>query len=99
MFRPIDIENKIEVTQFYTFHYFEFSNDYKFEGEKHGFYELIYVDNGCVHIQLNDESFFLVKGGILLFWNQCHFMCLVQITKTPLTLLSCPSIALSRIRL
>jgi AraC-like DNA-binding protein len=46
-------------------HYFEHAKDYVFEGEKHNFWELVYVDKGCVEVIADDQGFELEQGQIL----------------------------------
>lgn len=40
------LRDEISISEIVTVHYFEFSKDYKFGGEAHDFWELVYVDNG-----------------------------------------------------
>jgi AraC-like DNA-binding protein len=46
-------------------HYFEHAKNYVFEGEKHNFWELVYVDKGCVEVIADDQGFELEQGQIL----------------------------------
>ena len=47
-----------------TMHYFEFGKDYFFNGEKHDFWEFLYVDRGEVEVHA-DESLLLKQGSII----------------------------------
>ncbi len=38
----------INITAFYTFHYHEYHSNFVFAGEKHDFWEMVYVDKGTV---------------------------------------------------
>lgn len=40
------LREEIAISEIVTVHYFEFSKDYRFGGESHDFWELVYVDNG-----------------------------------------------------
>lgn len=56
-----------------TVHYFEFANNYIFEGEKHDFWELLYVDKGEVEV-MSDSQGYKLKQGEMIFHrpNQFH---------------------------
>ncbi len=49
-FRPIVLTRPIRVDRVVTVHYFEHSSSYYFEGERHDFWELLYVDRGEVDV-------------------------------------------------
>lgn len=55
----------INVSKLYTVHYFEFSKDYVFKGEKHDFWELVYVDKGEVNVTAGSRSLTLGQGEII----------------------------------
>ncbi|MDG0808017.1 hypothetical protein [Cohnella rhizosphaerae] len=40
------LQIELSVRRLISFHYFEFAPDFKFEGEKHDFWEFVYVDKG-----------------------------------------------------
>lgn len=46
-------------------HYFEYSKDYRFAGEAHPFWELVYVDKGEVDAVADDITHHLHQGDIL----------------------------------
>ncbi len=48
-----------------TVHYFEFSKDYIFEGERHDFWELLYVDKGEVEVMSNTQVYKLKQGEMI----------------------------------
>ncbi|OCT12369.1 AraC family transcriptional regulator [Paenibacillus pectinilyticus] len=48
-----------------TMHYFEFGKDYAFNGEKHDFWEFLYVDRGEVEVQADDNRYLLKQGSII----------------------------------
>ncbi|HEY5585964.1 MAG TPA: AraC family transcriptional regulator [Ruminiclostridium sp.] len=56
-----------------TVHYFEFAKNYIFEGEKHDFWELLYVDKGEVEV-MSDIHGYKLKQGEMIFHkpNQFH---------------------------
>jgi len=49
-----------------SLHYFEFAKDFLFKGEKHDFWEFLYVDKGEVEV-LADESGYNLKQGDIIF--------------------------------
>jgi AraC-like DNA-binding protein/quercetin dioxygenase-like cupin family protein len=48
-----------------TMHYFEFGKDYSFNGEKHDFWEFLYVDRGEVEVHADDQRYLLKQGSII----------------------------------
>lgn len=60
------ILNKIiEIHELYSVHYFEYSSRYRFSGEKHDFWELVYVDSGTVQVTADDQIYNLTRGQII----------------------------------
>jgi AraC-like DNA-binding protein len=57
----------MNVDQLYSFHYFEFTKDYVFHGEKHDFWELFYVDKGEVIVHVDDVQYELKQGDAMLY--------------------------------
>lgn len=57
--RTIDIENII------TIFYFEFVKDYVFTGERHNFWEFLYVDRGEVKVTVDHTTHILQQGTII----------------------------------
>lgn len=62
---PTKLKKIIEIQELYSVHYFEYSSDYKFFGEKHDFWELVYVDNGTVQVTADKECYNLSRGQIV----------------------------------
>ena len=59
------IKEDIVVDKIVTIHYFEFASDYVFKGEKHDFWELLYVDTGEVEIMADTQGYRLSQGNIV----------------------------------
>lgn len=57
--------NLINITEIVTIHHYEFDNSFEFVGEKHNFWEIVYVDSGAVTITRDSESTVLKQGEIL----------------------------------
>lgn len=63
-YRGVVLKPSISVGKLYSIHYFEYMNDFSFEGESHDFWEFICVDKGEVGITAGDRSLVLKKGDI-----------------------------------
>ncbi len=65
--------NFINITEIVTIHYYEFDNTFEFKGEKHNFWEIVYVDSGSVEIMCDDKKVILKQGEILFHQpNEFH---------------------------
>lgn len=60
------ISNIINIHQIVTLNYFEFANDFEFKGEKHNFWELVYVDKGKLSVETE-------WGEVTLNQGECMF--------------------------
>lgn len=59
------LKNVLKVKSIQSFHYFEFSKDFVFYGEKHNFWEFVYVDRGQIVATADDQKFLLRQGDII----------------------------------
>ena len=59
------IKSIVDVTDIVTIHYYEFDKNFMFRGEKHDFWEMVYVDNGQVEITRDGESLLLNQEEII----------------------------------
>ncbi|MBQ4037357.1 MAG: AraC family transcriptional regulator [Clostridia bacterium] len=59
--RPVTVVN---VSRIVTCHYHEFGAGFVFEGERHNFWEMVYVDKGSVLIGREDEETVLSQGEL-----------------------------------
>ena len=62
---PIVPQRIIEITQLFSVHYFEYTSNYRFSGESHDFWELLYVDNGMVQVVAGEETHDLSRGQMI----------------------------------
>ena len=62
---PTVLRREIAVDSLVTLHYFEHAKDYVFEGEKHDFWELVYVDKGRLEVIAEDQGYELNQGQII----------------------------------
>lgn len=61
----VQLEDSIHIDELYTIHYFEYMNDFSFEGEAHNFWEFLYVDKGEIGITAGRNTTTLKKGDIV----------------------------------
>ena len=52
----------IPVRRIFTIHYFEYTSDFTFPGESHGFWEMCCVDNGTIEVDTRRRRHILFKG-------------------------------------
>lgn len=62
----------INIDKLITIFYMEFSKDFKYEGESHDFWEMVYIDKGEM-ICTADKRQFILKGGELTFHKPNEF--------------------------
>ncbi len=59
------LKNVLNVTKIVTLYYFEFSPDYKTQGESHDFWEMVYVDSGELDVTDGETVHHLMHGEVL----------------------------------
>ena len=63
-----DLKSIIEVSKLVTVYYFNCREPYEPDGgEKHDFYELVYIDKGPITMNLDGKPYLLNEGDILLY--------------------------------
>ena len=60
-----EFADQIEIQAFNSIYYFEFSKDFTHPMERHNFWELVYVDNGCINAISSDAICKLHQGQII----------------------------------
>ena len=67
--KPLFIHYKltdvIRIHKIVTMHYFEFDRNFSFAGERHDFWELVYVDSGVVNITAGKAKHTLNRGELI----------------------------------
>ena len=58
-------EQVFNINKIYSIHYFEYVKDFSFEGEKHDFWEFVYIDKGAIEAIGGDKKHTLIKGDII----------------------------------
>lgn len=72
-FVPTVLKNEIEVESIVTLHYFEHAKNYVFEGERHDFWELVYVDKGRLEVIAENDGYELEQGQMIFHQpNEFH---------------------------
>ncbi|MEF2246006.1 MULTISPECIES: AraC family transcriptional regulator [unclassified Paenibacillus] len=66
LYEPLPVKHIVSL------HYFEFSKDFSFEGEKHDFWEFVYVDRGELAVFADTEGY-LLKQGDMIFHKPNEF--------------------------
>ena len=64
-FSPTLLRRPVSVDRAVTVHYFEYSSNYYFEGERHDFWEFLYVDKGEVYVVAEGREELLSRGDII----------------------------------
>ena len=64
-YRPLSPIRPIEVGRLYSVHYFEYTGSYAYPGERHDFWELLYVDKGAVQVTAGERTFRLDQGQVV----------------------------------
>lgn len=62
---PFEENPLIEIRDIYSFYHSQFATGYVFRGERHPFWEMVYVNNGQVDIGADDEVIMLSAGDVV----------------------------------
>ena len=72
---PTKLYCPIEISKIYTIHYFEYHKDFSFSGEKHNFWEILYVDRGEIITGTEEKSFILKQNQLAIYSpDEFHFI-------------------------
>ena len=52
----------LSIPSIYTIHYFKYPKNFRFEGEKHDFWELVYIDSGKASLVDGEKEYTLSQG-------------------------------------
>ncbi len=61
-FTVLKLDAPIDIAEIVTMHYFKYSKDFHFAGEKHDFWEIAYVDQGEVGVVAEKQGLILRQG-------------------------------------
>ena len=65
MYLPLKLEHDLNIRRLYSLHYFQFAAGYIFPGEKHNFWEMVYIDQGEADIGADNNIYRLVQGMVI----------------------------------
>ncbi len=72
----VRLKNDINIGKLFSVHYFEYPTNFKFYGEKHDFWEIVYTDKGEITIFADDRNFTLSQGNAVFHkpneWHNMH---------------------------
>lgn len=70
------LKNDITIEKLYSVHYFEYPMNFKFEGESHNFWEIVYADKGDITVFANDKELVIPPGNAVFHkpneWHTLH---------------------------
>ena len=58
-------KQELKISKIFSIHYFEYVKDFSYAGEKHNFWEFVYVDKGAINAIAEDKDHNLIKGDII----------------------------------
>lgn len=61
-YRPLIPRRPVAVDRLYSVHYFEYTGSYAYPGERHDFWELLYVDKGSLLVTAGERQLRLERG-------------------------------------
>ncbi|SDS86324.1 AraC-type DNA-binding protein [Paenibacillaceae bacterium GAS479] len=68
-----------DIRSIITMFYFEFGKDYIFSGEKHDFWELVYVDKGEIEVSADNRRYSLQQGSLIFHKpNEFHTLTAIR---------------------
>lgn len=70
------LKNDINIGKLYSVHYFEYPTNFKFEGESHNFWEIVYADKESITVFADDKQFTVNQGNAVFHkpneWHTLH---------------------------
>ena len=64
-FQFVHVRQEIEISGFHSLYYFEFDKNFYHPSEKHDFWEMVYVDDGCINAIVDGVGCELSKGQVI----------------------------------
>lgn len=66
-------KKEFNIRKIFSIHYFEYNKDFVYSGEKHDFWEFVYIDKGAIDAIAGDKRHNLIKGDIIFHQpNEFH---------------------------
>ena len=63
-YTKISLKNTISVSGIYTVYYFKYGKNFRFKGEQHSFWEMVYIDSGMAQIVADGIEHTLHQGEV-----------------------------------
>lgn len=64
-YQPLIPRRPLQIREVYSVHYFEYTASCSFPGERHDFWELLYVDRGEIQVTAGERTFRLGRGQLV----------------------------------
>lgn len=64
-YESVALNQELVIDHLYSMHYFEYMNNFVFEGESHDFWEFLCVDKGELFVTADNREYHLKKGDII----------------------------------
>lgn len=72
-YAPFALDQVVRIRRLYSLYYFPFASGYVFPGEKHNFWEMVYLDRGEADIGADDRMVRLSQGQVIFHQpNEFH---------------------------
>lgn len=72
-YKRTGVENAVHISNFISFHYFEYVKEFEGIGESHNFWEMVYIDYGKVKVVSDEKEYFVSSGeGFLHSPDEFH---------------------------
>lgn len=72
-YRSTALNSVFDIRTIFTIHYFEYDCGFVYKGEKHDFWEMLYVDSGSVEVIAGERQLILEKGHVIFHQpNEFH---------------------------
>ena len=64
-YQSIQLDQELFVSDIYTIHYYEYRNDFHFDGERHDFWEFQCVDKGIAEVITDNGTYTLTRSQVI----------------------------------
>jgi len=82
MYVLLNMNKEINIEGLYTFFYSEHPKDFRYVGEKHDFWEFVYVDSGEIYAVADNNGYLLSQGNII-FHKPMEFHGMTAVNNRP----------------
>ena len=65
-YQSVSLDQELFIKSIYTIHYYEYQNDFHFDGERHDFWEFQCVDTGAAEVVTDNGCHTLSRGQVSL---------------------------------